>query len=57
MFIGNSSNKIIKKNSKYSSAEQLVFTLGMKFEDDGRNLIFRKPGSTTLAIKIPWTTP
>jgi hypothetical protein len=28
----------------------------MKFEDDGINLIIRKPGSTAQGVKIVWTT-
>jgi hypothetical protein len=39
-----------------TSPHQLKFPFGMRFEDDGNNLIIRQQGSSTKGVKIPWTT-
>jgi hypothetical protein len=40
------------KSTKYGRDKDIKIPYGMKFEDDGINLIIRKPGSTAQGVKI-----
>jgi hypothetical protein len=43
------------KSSK-SNGKEIKIPYGMQFEDDGTNLIIRKPGDPTKVVKIQWET-
>jgi hypothetical protein len=42
--------------SRNTSPNQLIFSFGMTFQNDGTNLIITKPGDPTKGVKIPWET-
>jgi hypothetical protein len=39
-----------------SSGKDIKIAYGMQFEDEGTNLIIKKPGDPTKGVKIQWTT-
>jgi hypothetical protein len=41
-------------STTYSSYD-IKTAFGMQFEDDGNNLIIRKPGNSSYGVKLPWT--